>query len=143
MKVSDILQRKPISGVASIGPNESLATLAQTLTERKIGAMVVTDPGGRMIGVISERDVIRALSAAGPDCLNETVSQYMTSKVVVAAPDDSAVSVLERMTAGRFRHMPVLENGKLTGVVSIGDLVKHRIEMLQRDNEALEEFIRS
>lgn len=143
MRVSEIIERKPISGVETIHETASIGDLVQRLREKRIGAVVVTDASNRLCGVISERDVIRALAASAETCLRDPVSDYMTREVVVAHPNDSAVSILEKMTSGRFRHMPVLDNGALVGLVSIGDLVKHRIEMLQRDNEALEEFIRS
>lgn len=143
MRVSEILDHKPISGVETVREQTTVAELVQHLREKRIGAVVVLDAGHKLCGVISERDVIRALAASGEACLSDPVSEHMTREVVVAAPADSAVSILEKMTAGRFRHMPVLDNGSLVGLVSIGDLVKHRIEMLQRDNEALEEFIRS
>lgn len=142
MRVSEILERKPISGVETVKPAETIASLVARLSEKRIGAMVAVDDLGRLCGVISERDVIRALAATGGGCLSDAVGDHMTKEVMVAKPDDSAVSVLERMTEGRFRHMPVVDNNELVGLVSIGDLVKHRIEMLQRDNEALEEFIR-
>ncbi len=143
MRVSEILERKPIAGVETVREQTTMSELVHRLTEKRIGAVVVVDAAQMLCGVISERDVIKGLAPTAELCLKDPVAEHMTREVVVAQPSDSAVSVLEKMTAGRFRHMPVLDNGALVGLVSIGDLVKHRIEMLQRDNEALEEFIRS
>ncbi|MCI4660299.1 MAG: CBS domain-containing protein [Neomegalonema sp.] len=142
MKVSDVLKRKNTDGVASVKDSDSLAELVRQLKERKFGAMMVLDSSGTLAGVISERDVVRALGTDGPASLNNAVSAYMTKAVKSTAPDEDVMSVLERMTEGRFRHMPVLESGKLVGVVSIGDVVAARLAQLARENEALEEFIK-
>lgn len=143
MNVKDVLSQKELSGVESLGAQETVGGLISRLREKRIGAMVVTDRDGRLVGVISERDVIRALAEDGEICLRSPVMRYMTTEVVTADPGDSILSVLEKMTKGRFRHMPVVSGGDLIGVISIGDLVKARIEALQRENEALETFIRS
>lgn len=143
MIVQDILSAKPVKGVVSIGANRRLSDLVILLAEKNIGAVVATDAAGRLCGVISERDLVRALAEVGPDALDESVSDRMTRDVQTARMEDTAVSVLERMTERRFRHMPVVTEGGLAGVLSIGDLVKSRIDTLQRDNAALEEFIRS
>ncbi|MEO1329819.1 MAG: CBS domain-containing protein [Pseudomonadota bacterium] len=143
MDVNHVLSRKPLTGVVSIGPRETLAGLAALLGEKRIGAVVVLDEADRLVGVISERDVIRALGETGANALHAPVSRYMTETVQTTSPTENVFHVLDRMTEGRFRHMPVLDNGTVVGVVSIGDLVKARIEALQADNEALEEFIRS
>ena len=142
MKIREVLQRKSVVGVVTIGAHETLRSLVETLREKRIGAMMATDGGGRLVGVISERDVVRALAEEGEVCLNQQVSRYMTKEVVSTDPEESTESVLGRMSEGRFRHMPVLENNRMVGVVSIGDLVKARIDSLQKENEALEEFIR-
>ncbi|MEL6277668.1 MAG: CBS domain-containing protein [Pseudomonadota bacterium] len=143
MNVNDVLSQKPIDGVESIGAQETVSTLVSKLREKKIGAMMVTDRDGRLVGVISERDVIRALAEDNAECLQNPVSRYMTSDVVATTPKENIFVVLDKMTQGRFRHMPVLESGALSGVISIGDVVKARIEALQKENEALETFIRS
>lgn len=142
MKVRDILTQKQINGVESIGVHETVSTLVARLSEKKIGALVVTGSDGGLCGIISERDVVRGLAQDGDNCLRAPISKYMTADVVTAAPQDEKISVLEKMTAGRFRHVPIVDGGEVVGVVSIGDLVKARIEMLQKDNEALQEFIR-
>ena len=143
MNVNDVLARKAHAGVESIGAQETIATLVDRLAEKRIGAMMVTGSDGELVGIVSERDVVRALATNREGGLSQPVARYMTTEVVTATPRDDAVEVLERMTHGRFRHMPVLNDGGVIGVVSIGDVVKARIEDLQRDNAALEEFIRS
>ena len=143
MRVKQVLDLKPIQGVETISLQETLTGLTRLLAEKRIGAVIVTEPSGEIAGVISERDIVRALAQDGEGALSSAVSRYMTREVVTAGPNDQIVSLLEKMTSGRFRHMPVIENGALIGVVSIGDLVKARIDLLQRDNQALEEFIRS
>ena len=142
MKVKTVLDQKPVSGVESISAQETMGELVSRLSERRIGALVVTSGDNALAGVISERDVVRALAMEGEACLRSPVSRYMTAEVVTATPEDDTVTVLERMTAGRFRHMPVMDKGRLVGVISIGDVVKVRIEALQRENAAMEEFIR-
>ena len=143
MDVKHVLGRKKLAGVVGIGPQETLSGLAAKLGEHKIGAMVVLDETDRLVGVISERDVIRALGEEGASALHAPVARYMTEEVKTTSPSENVFNVLDRMTEGRFRHMPVLDAGRVVGVVSIGDLVKARIEALQADNQALEEFIRS
>lgn len=143
MKVSEVLRSKNVTGAVHIRPTRTLQDLAGLLAERKIGAVMVVDEGGALCGVISERDIVRALGEYGADCLDDQVAEHMTAAVKTATPNDDVVSVLERMTEGRFRHMPVLEERELVGVVSIGDIVKRRIDDLQRDNAHLQAFIQS
>lgn len=141
MRVSDILARKDIRGIAHIGQRETISELAKLLSEKKLGALVVMDEGDKMVGVISERDIVRALSDRGDAALNDAVERHMTREVQTTSLDENAESVLERMTAGRFRHMPVIDSDQLVGVVSIGDLVKARIDALTREKDAMEAFI--
>jgi CBS domain-containing protein len=143
MKIARVLGEKNVQGAVSVKANQSMGELVLLLNDMKIGAVIVRASTGALAGVISERDVVRALAVDGEICLTYPVTQYMTEDVQTTTREDTAVSVLERMTAGRFRHMPVLEGDQIVGVVSIGDIVKCRIEELQRDNEALAEFIRS
>ena len=143
MRVSDILSQKQISGVSTIRRRETMKQLSKQLSEMRVGALVVFDESDKMVGVISERDVVGALSAGGEVALKDAVEKHMTADVVTTEPTETAESVLEKMTNGRFRHMPVLDNGELVGVVSIGDIVKARIELLQREKEAMEAFIQS
>ncbi|MCI4665306.1 MAG: CBS domain-containing protein [Neomegalonema sp.] len=143
MRVSDILTQKTISGVASIGRRETMLALSQRLAENKVGALVVLDESEEMVGVVSERDIVKALSERADAALSDPIERHMTVAVETATPSESTQSVLERMTSGRFRHMPVLDGGALIGVVSIGDIVKARIELLTQEKRAMEEFIRS
>lgn len=143
MNVKDVLTRKPDGAVETIGGQETMGALAARLAEKNIGALLVVGGDDGLIGVISERDMVRALAADGVGCLSQPVAKFMTSKVITATPGDDTVDVLDRMTKGRFRHMPVIADDAVVGVVSIGDVVKARIDVLQRENAALEEFIRS
>ena len=143
MKLREVLAKKPIAGVATISDRETLASLAQMLREKRIGAAVVSSSNRDLGGVISERDVITAIAQGGAECLNDPISRYMTVDVKTASPDDTVASALDRMTEGRFRHMPILERGDLIGVVSIGDLVKAQIDSLKAEKAALEEYVRS
>ena len=102
--------------------------------------MIVGGDDGAVLGILSERDIVRAL-AAGADALQHPVSRYMTAEVVTCAPDMLIIDVMEEMTAGRFRHMPVMEGGRLAGIVSIGDVVKHRLDEMQHETQALREYI--
>lgn len=143
MKLRDVLAQKPIAGVVSISDRETVSALTQMLKEKGVGAAVVASGDRELVGVVSERDVIRAIAQAGADCLNEPVARHMTIDVKTASPDETVNDVLDRMTQGRFRHMPVLERGALVGVVSIGDLVKAQIGALKAEKAALEEYVRS
>jgi CBS domain-containing protein len=101
---------------------------------------VVAGADGRVLGILSERDIVRALTA-GAEVLSHPVSRYMTAEVVTCAPDMLIVDVMEEMTAGRFRHMPVVQSGRLAGIISIGDVVKHRLDEMQHETQALREYI--
>ena len=115
--------------------------MARLLDEKGIGAVLVTSADGSLLGILSERDIVRAVARSGPAVLDDSVSRHMTSRVVTTRLDSTVTSVMEAMTAGRFRHMPVLDNGRLAGVVSIGDVVKHRIEQIETEHNALREYI--
>ena len=143
MKIRDVLARKAMTGVATISDKETLGTLARLLKEKSIGAMIVTNTGRDVAGVISERDVVRAIGQGGAACLNDPLGRHMTIDVKMAALDDSVEHLLDEMTKGRFRHMPVMEQGEMIGVVSIGDLVKAQIHKLHTEKAALEEYVRS
>lgn len=143
MRIRDVLARKSITGVATINEKESLFTLTRVLREKGIGAMMVTNTGRDLAGVVSERDVVRAIAQGGPDCLGDPIARHMTIDVKSTALDENVEQVLDRMTKGHFRHMPVIEHGEMVGVISIGDLVKAQIEKLNAEKEALEEYVRS
>ncbi|MEL6679588.1 MAG: CBS domain-containing protein [Pseudomonadota bacterium] len=141
MLVQHILDGKP-AGVETIAPTATIKDAADILSSRKIGALVVSEDGTTLRGILSERDIVRELGARGADCLTDEVRDLMTAKVescIAAEPTDA---VLERMTSGRFRHMPVVDDGKVTGIISIGDVVKARIEMMESENLALTEMIK-
>ena len=139
MTVSRILALKG-RDVATIAPHRSVADAVTLLAARRIGAVIVGGDDGAVLGILSERDIVRAL-AAGADALLHPVSRYMTAEVVTCAPDMLIVDVMEEMTAGRFRHMPVMEGGRLAGIVSIGDVVKHRLDEMQHETQALRQYI--
>lgn len=143
MKVRQISLRKGRADVASTTPSTSLADAASKLGSLKIGCLIVLGNDSKMAGILSERDIVRALGEHGSACLDQTVESIMTVSVMTCGPEDSADSILERMTTGRFRHMPVMEDEAIVGLISIGDVVKARIEALESDNEALETMIRS
>lgn len=143
MNVRQILKEKGSLTVESIPASESVAGAAATLARLRIGALVVSGEGKELAGILSERDLVRALSAQGAGCLERPVSDFMTRDVVCAAPEHSIDEVLKVMTEKRFRHMPVMDGEALIGVISIGDAVKARIEGLERENAALADWIKS
>lgn len=137
MNVIQILRSKGSSAIETIPSQLTLGEAASRLAARRIGALVVTTPDGEIAGILSERDIVRRLGEDGARALALPASAVMTSKVETCSPSDSAISVLERMTAGRFRHMPVLEAGRMTGILSIGDVVKARIDEVEAENQAM------
>lgn len=140
MTVAAILAEKGRE-VVTIGPDETVAGAAELLAGRRIGAAVVTDGRGRILGIASERDVVAALAEHGADALHRDVRSIMTSKVVTCQERDTLDMVLGRMTRGRFRHLPVVEDGRMVGVISIGDVVKRRIEAVEREAEEMRTYI--
>ncbi len=127
--------------IVTTQPHRTMAEVARLLADKGIGAVLVTGADGDLLGIASERDIVRAISRVGPSVLDDAISRHMTTRVVSTRPDSTVTSVMEEMTAGRFRHMPVMENGRLTGLVSIGDVVKHRIEQIEHEHSALREYI--
>ena len=147
MNVKAILAAK-VSGamggdIVSIEPTADLAAAAKLLSKHRIGAVVIRGAGGRLAGILSERDIVRAVSENGDGALTLPVSQVMTRNVTTCGEDDSIASIMERMTVGKFRHMPVVANGELIGLVSIGDVVKQRVEEIESESEALRDYIRT
>lgn len=140
MNVSHILRQKG-RDVVTVAPTAGLADVACTLAKRKIGAVVVLGAHGEVAGILSERDVVRALATDGASALTRTANEYMTRAVATCAETDTIEEIMETMTEGRFRHVPVLEHGKLIGIVSIGDVVKNRIEESEREASALKQYI--
>jgi len=140
MTVQAILSRKG-RDVVTIAPTAQLSEAVKLLAERRIGAVIVTGPDNRVAGILSERDIVRSLGALGPAALDENVAAVMTRKVTSCAETDTISVIMERMTEGKFRHMPVLDQGRLTGVISIGDVVKCRVEEIEGESNALREYI--
>ncbi len=127
--------------VVTSAPHRTVGEVARMLNDKCIGAVVVTGADGIVLGILSERDVIRALASGGVKALDDSVSKHMTSRVVTATEDTGVLQLMERMTEGRFRHIPVVENGRLTGLVSIGDLVKFRIAEIETERQAMLDYI--
>jgi CBS domain-containing protein len=127
--------------VVSVQPHRTLAEAIQTLSKHRIGAVVVTGADGALIGILSERDIIRAVGESGAAALEGPVSRVMTSKVVTCRPQTSVDELMEIMTSGRFRHVPVVENGRISGIVSIGDVVKHRVAAIEAESRAMRDYI--
>jgi CBS domain-containing protein len=139
MRISDVLRGKG-DAVATVPPNTTVARLIAALARHNVGAMVVVE-GDAVVGIVSERDIVRRLNEHGAELLGAPVSEIMTASVVTCAPTDSVDSLASTMTERRIRHMPVLVDGKLAGIVSIGDVVKSRITELESDREQLASYI--
>lgn len=139
MRISDVLRGKGET-VATITPETSVAGLLTELSARNIGAMVVVSPDG-LLGIVSERDVVRMLHELGAELLGRPVSEIMTTLVATCSPEDSVDSLSVLMTTNRVRHVPVLVDGRLAGIVSIGDVVKSRMEELEREQQQLQAYI--
>lgn len=129
--------------IVTIDPVSTLADAVKLLAANRIGAIVVTGADERVVGILSERDIVRTLAAQGARALDAPVSESMTRKVVTCAETDTISEIMERMTAGKFRHVPVLDQDRLIGIVSIGDVVKSRLEEMARESDALRDYIRT
>jgi len=140
MTISIILASKGRE-VVTIAPSASLASAVGLLVEKRIGAVLILGADRRVVGILSERDVVRALAERGAGALEEPVSQTMTRKVSTCNENESVFNIMERMTEGRSRHVPVVDQGKLVGIVSIGDVVKHRLQVMERDSAAMHDYI--
>ncbi len=139
MTVARIINDKGRDVVTMAG-DVSLADLVATLAEKRIGAVVIVE-GGDIRGIISERDIVRALARHGAEALSKHAAEFMTSKIVTCGPEDTIHNVMQKMTDGRFRHLPVVHHGKLEGIVSIGDIVKSRIEEVEKEADQIREYI--
>jgi CBS domain-containing protein len=140
MTVEHILKDKG-RDVVTMHPQQTLADAARTLFERRIGAVIIADESRPVAGILSERDIVRALARDGAAALDHPVSRHMTAKVVTCAGASAINEVMELMTQGKFRHVPVIEEGHLRGIVSIGDIVKHRLAEIEAEHQALREYI--
>jgi len=125
----------------TIAPDASLAEAACLLAKEKIGALVITGPDRRVTGILSERDIVATVAAHGDRALAQQVASIMTREVATCTEDETIPNLMKRMTSGRFRHVPVIDRGKLAGIISIGDVVKHRVAELEREHDALREYI--
>ncbi len=141
MTVGSILNSKPSAKMITVRPDQSVADAAKLLSENRIGALIVSRTGTDLAGVLSERDIVREIGKRGHGCLTEPVDNLMTSSVTTISPAESVASAMSKMSVGRFRHLPVVENERMIGVISIGDVVKHRIEDIERENLALTDMI--
>lgn len=141
MQVAALLEDRASADIVSCGPDESLAEAVGALAQHRIGAMPVME-GGQVIGIVSERDVLYCLAAEGAGSLAKPVREVMTAPVVTVDCTTSCVEALALMTARRFRHLPVVENGQMRGFLSIGDLVKVRLDEVSHEAEAMRDYIR-
>ncbi len=141
MIVRNIIDSKPTNKIVTMKPTDAVRTAVKVLSEHRIGAVIVSRDGDMVDGILSERDIVRALGNRGVGCLDEKVQDLMTATVIGCHPEDTAISVMEKMTDGRFRHMPVIEANRMVGVISIGDVVKARITEVQAENTALTDMI--
>jgi CBS domain-containing protein len=139
MTVAAILAEKG-RDVLTIAAAKTIAEAVEILAKRRVGALVVVEGGDRIVGIVSERDIVRAL-ATGAGALKQPLSSIMTRDVMTCSDGETIDSVMSRMTKGRFRHLPVAENGRLTGIISIGDVVKARIEQVEREAEEMRAYI--
>ena len=141
MIVGQILKSKADMGVVAVKPTDTVTAAVALLSQNRIGTVVVSADGQRLDGILSERDIVRELGKRGTGCLSASVSEIMTAKLTTCTTADSADMVLQMMTEGRFRHLPVMENGKMIGLISIGDVVKARLAELSMEKDALEGMI--
>lgn len=141
MLVQLILKSKAGAAVVTVAPDASVADAAALLSDKGIGTVVVSSDGQTAEGILSERDIVRELGTSGSGCLQEPVSAYMTTKLVTCSSQSNVEDVLKQMTEGRFRHMPVVEDGKMVGLVSLGDVVKAQLAEIAMEKDALEGMI--
>jgi CBS domain-containing protein len=140
MRIADILKAKPDATVITIGPDAGVRELLSLLAEHNVGALIVSSDGESLDGIVSERDVVRHLHHDGT-VVNNTVSAIMTELVETCAPTDQLDELMEIMTRRRIRHVPVLQDGKLAGIISIGDVVKHKMSQLTFERDQLDSYV--
>jgi CBS domain-containing protein len=139
MRIVDVLRNKG-NDVATVDPEAPVAAVIAELARHNVGALPVVD-GDRLVGIVSERDVVRRLHTSGAEMLAAPVREIMTTSITTCTPGDAVTDLARIMTSGRFRHMPVVSDGVLVGIVSIGDLVKARIDQLESEREQLQSYI--
>jgi CBS domain-containing protein len=142
MAVAHILRQKGTS-VVTVEPGDSVQTIVDMLARHRIGAVVVVDPAGGIAGIISERDVVRAMVGDAAAVVSKTAKDIMTVKVRTCAPNDSEAELMQMMTESRIRHLPVVANGRVAGMISIGDVVKLRIESMEAEADQMKTYIAS
>ena len=142
MNVKAILAAKG-GEIVCIEPTADLAAATQLLSANRIGAVLIKGAGGHIAGILSERDIVRALSQHGAAALSLPIGQVMTREVTTCTEEDNIATIMERMTAGKFRHMPVVSKGHLVGLISIGDVVKQRVGEIESETDALRDYIRT
>lgn len=140
MKVRDLLARKP-SGVITISPDQTLREASKVLAQHNIGVLIVVDAEGLPTGILSERDIVRAIATSGAKALSQTILSVMTKEMIIAQPEDDAASLPQTMTERRIRHLPVIQEHILIGIVSIGDVVKAQRDFFEDEARALERYI--
>jgi CBS domain-containing protein len=140
MTVATILATKS-RDVVTIEPSASLAAAATLLAEKRIGAVLILGADRRIVGILSERDIVRAIGERGADVLGDPVSVAMTRNVSTCNETELVSSIMERMSVGKFRHIPVVDQGQPVGMISIGDVVKHRLQAMERDSVAMRDYI--
>lgn len=141
MLIKQILAGKNAGAISTIGPDASVSDAANILSSNRIGAVVVSNSGSDVVGILSERDIVRELGKRGTGCLNDPVRELMTADIITTKSADTAESVLQTMTEKRFRHMPVMDGDKMIGIVSIGDIVSARLKEISTEKEALQDMI--
>lgn len=143
MKIEDVIRSKGDTSVVTIAPTATVSELVQTLTGKRIGALVVSADGEHIDGIVSERDIVRGLADLGRNVMDATVADLMTADVFTAEPTGTVEDAAHSMTVHRIRHMPVLVDGHMVGLVSIGDVVKHRIDQLTDERDHLIGYLQS
>lgn len=141
MHVQQILKSKASAGVFTVPPETHVSKAAAVLAEHGIGSLVISSDGKQALGILSERDIVRELAKSGAGCLTRKVEDYMTRNLVTATADMQADEVLQKMTDGRFRHMPVVDGDEMIGIITLGDVVKARLSELSMEKDALEGMI--
>jgi CBS domain-containing protein len=142
MTIKAILSAKG-GDLISIEPTATVDTAIKTLAKHKIGALLVLGPDRRVVGILSERDIVRVMAEQGPNVLSQPLAQVMTRKVFTCGQNETVGTIMERMTNGRFRHVPVIEQDQVVGVISIGDVVKHRLHEMEQESAALRDYIQT
>lgn len=142
MDVAAILRQKGTSVITS-DPDTTIAQIVGTLSRERVGVVVICEKNGALVGIVSERDIVRGLAERGQTLMDSTVADLMTTNVKTCSPGDTVSEIMATMTARRIRHLPVIESGKLCGIISIGDAVKHRLDEIESEADALRQYVTS